>query len=62
MIDLVALKQQAGVDYNPDQEGLDLFANLIIEACAEHIMNTSDRHRKEYFAEKVLELKNERTN
>jgi hypothetical protein len=28
------LKQQAGIDYNPDQEGLDLFARLIAEECA----------------------------
>lgn len=29
------LKQRAGIDYNPDQEGLDLFAELIIQECAE---------------------------
>jgi len=29
------LKQQAGIDYNPDQEGLDLFAELIIRECVE---------------------------
>jgi hypothetical protein len=28
------LKQQAGIDYNPDQEGLDLFAELIVRECA----------------------------
>ena len=28
------LKQQAGIDYNPDQEGLDLFARLVAEECA----------------------------
>jgi hypothetical protein len=28
------LKQQAGIDYNPDQEGLDLFAQLIIRKCS----------------------------
>jgi hypothetical protein len=28
------LKQAAGVDYNPDQEGLNLFARLLIEECA----------------------------
>lgn len=28
------LKQQAGIDYNPDQEGLDLFAQLVAEECA----------------------------
>jgi len=33
------LKQQAGIDFNPDQEGLDLFLKLIIEECSEQIMN-----------------------
>jgi len=28
-------KQQAGVDFNPDQEGLDLFAQLIVKECIE---------------------------
>ena len=28
------LKQQAGIDFNPDQEGLDQFAELIIQECA----------------------------
>jgi hypothetical protein len=28
------LKQQAGIDFNPDQEGLDLFAELIVRECA----------------------------
>ena len=27
------LKQQAGIDFNPDQEGLDLFAELIVQKC-----------------------------
>jgi hypothetical protein len=26
-------KQQAGIDYNPDQEGLDIFARLVAEEC-----------------------------
>jgi hypothetical protein len=30
---LEELKQQAGIDFNPDQEGLNLFAQLIIEQC-----------------------------
>jgi hypothetical protein len=30
---LQELKQQAGIDFNPDQEGLNLFAQLIIEQC-----------------------------
>ena len=32
------LKQQAGIDYNPDQEGLDLFAELIVEACNQYAL------------------------
>ena len=28
-----ALKQQAGIDDNPDQAGLDLFAELIVREC-----------------------------
>jgi hypothetical protein len=31
---IIKLKQQAGIDFNPDQEGLDLFARLIAEECA----------------------------
>ncbi len=31
---IAKLKQQAGIDYNPDQEGLDLFARLVAEECA----------------------------
>jgi len=34
MIDLTTLKQQAGIEDNPDQEGLDLFAELIVKECA----------------------------
>ena len=37
MIDLVTLKQQAGIDDNPDQEGLDLFAELIVKECADWV-------------------------
>ena len=29
------LKLEAGIEHNPDQEGMDLFAKLIIEKCAE---------------------------
>ena len=29
------LKQQAGIQDNPDQAGLDLFAELIVKECAE---------------------------
>lgn len=31
------LKQQAGIDFNPDQEGLDLFAQLIVQECVDKI-------------------------
>ena len=27
------LKQAAGIDFNPDQEGLDLFAELLVKEC-----------------------------
>jgi hypothetical protein len=37
---LQELKQRAGIDYNPDQEGLNLFAQLIIEQCAESFHQT----------------------
>ena len=31
---ITKLKQASGIDHNPDQEGLDLFARLIVEECA----------------------------
>lgn len=36
------LKQQAGIDYNPDQEGLDLFAELIIKECITKIEEAAE--------------------
>ena len=38
------LKQAAGIDYNPDQEGLDLFARLIVEYCATFMNEYADRN------------------
>ena len=35
MTTLQQLKQQAGIADNPDQAGLDLFAQLIIQDCAD---------------------------
>ena len=32
-MNLLELKQQAGIEDNPDQEGLDLFAELIVKKC-----------------------------
>jgi len=40
---LQELKQQAGIQDNPDQEGLDLFARLIIQECIA-IVNPTDHH------------------
>jgi hypothetical protein len=34
------LKQQAGIDFNPDQEGLDLFAELIVWECIDIVKPT----------------------
>jgi hypothetical protein len=33
-LNLLELKQRAGIQDNPDQEGLDLFAELIVKECA----------------------------
>jgi hypothetical protein len=41
------LKQAAGIDYNPDQEGLDLFAKLIVQECAD-LIDSMD-HSSQYF-------------
>jgi hypothetical protein len=38
------LKQQAGIDDNPDQEGLDLFAQLIVNECCEVLSKEDIRH------------------
>ena len=32
---------------------LEKFAELIVEACAQHVLNDTDRYRKEYFADLV---------
>ena len=32
-MNLLELKKQAGIQDNPDQEGLDLFAELIVQEC-----------------------------
>lgn len=33
------------------------YTDMIIQMCADHIMESSDRYRKEYFAQKLMELK-----
>jgi hypothetical protein len=39
-LNLLELKQQAGIQDNPDQEGLDLFAELIVRECLEELRYT----------------------
>jgi len=34
-LNLLELKQRAGIQDNPDQEGLDLFAELIVKECVD---------------------------
>ena len=41
---ITELKQRAGIDYNPDQEGLELFAKLIVEECCEVLSKESIVH------------------
>ena len=43
------LKQQAGIQDNPDQEGLDLFAELIVRECANYITEYYPHSRYEAF-------------
>lgn len=43
------LKQQAGIEDNPDQKGLDLFAELVIRECAEVAGGIDKRVVLEYF-------------
>jgi hypothetical protein len=56
MSTLHIFKLQAGVEDNPDQEGLDLFAQLIIQECAriaeqphEYIRTQSGEHILKHF-------------
>ena len=52
------LATQATRQYSPTyytQEWIQGFAELIVRECAGHIMNSTDRHRKEYFASMILE-------
>jgi hypothetical protein len=60
---LNTLKQQAGIQDNPDQEGLDLFAQLIVQECADLAYNYNIYGRgrpwnliiKEYFGLPIVE-------
>lgn len=37
------------------QWSLEAFAESVVKLCAEHTLNSSDRHRREYFAASLLE-------
>ena len=51
---LKELKQQAGIDFNPDQEGLDLFAELIIQECLDICEDMGDNGMDgHYCADKI---------
>jgi hypothetical protein len=38
------LKQAAGIDFNPDQEGLNLFAELIVKECMTICEDVAERN------------------
>jgi len=42
-------------DSKSAQWSLEDFSKEVVKLCAEHILNSSDRHRREYFAESLLE-------
>ena len=42
-------------DKNIDADFCKKFAELIVKECADHIMNSTDRYRKEYFANMIKE-------
>ena len=47
-MNLQEFKLQAGIEDNPDQEGLDLFAELIIKECASqfHLTFTDEQYQR----------------
>jgi hypothetical protein len=45
-----------GSQGNLSEEVAIKFAELVVRACADHVLESSDRYRKEYFANKILEL------
>jgi hypothetical protein len=62
-MNLQELKQKSGIQDNPDQEGLDLFASLIIQECADlaYSHNIFSRGRpwnlviKEHFGQPIVD-------
>ena len=43
------LKQQAGIEDNPDQEGLDQFAELIVRECINVISESREVRQTAYY-------------
>lgn len=39
-----------------DKEALRKYGEAVVRLCSDHILTSSDRYRKEHFADKVLEL------
>lgn len=39
-----------------DMEALRKYGESVVRLCADHILTSSDRYRKEHFANKVLEV------
>lgn len=39
-----------------DKEALRKYGEAVVRLCSDHILTSSDRYRKEHFANKVLEL------
>jgi hypothetical protein len=58
-LNLLELKQQAGIQDNPDQEGLDLFAELIVQECIDIIAPYTVRMSRpgEEYLHPILEIK-----
>ena len=58
-MNLLELKQQAGIQDNPDQEGLDLFAELIVQECIDIIAPYTVRMSRpgEEYLHPILEIK-----
>ena len=42
-------------DSKSAQWSLEEFSKEVVKLCAEHILTSTDRHRREYFAESLLE-------
>jgi len=49
------LKQQAGIQDNPDQEGLDIFAGLIVEECVRCINIAASKYTNETWLKASIE-------